>query len=600
MVLVGVCVLMCAIACDDETKECIPGQQLPCTCSDGTPRFRLCHSDRTWDECLCYGTGGDVSVGGDAAKDAGPMDTYTPKPDELCNGKDDDGDGAIDEWQAGSNESCIVKVPSGAFLMGCKAGTAGCQADEQPEHEVSLSAFSMDKTEVTQAHWNACIIAGKCPTPKYYFKPFNRPDHPVVMVNWFAASTFCAWRGGRLPTEAEWERAASAGKGRPWPWGSNPPTCERCNTKGCGEKAKAVGMTGPAGASAEGAYDLAGNVREWVIDQYDAAGYPPGQATNPVQQQLKASAKRVVRGGGSVWPAEQARPTARMAIDGDDTYDDIGFRCVYSDAKLNDPDGNKPPTKPEICNGVDDDNDGAVDEWTPTTNEACVVKVPAGAFQMGCKAGDKDCGKDEQPAHPVTLSAYALDRTEVSERHWAACVKAGKCTTPAGSYAPEKKGDYPVAKVTWVMATAFCKWRGGRLPTEAEWERVATHGIGYLWPWGDKPPTCKQANFKGCGSGGRTKVGSFGAAGASVSGVFDLAGNVAEWVLDHYDSGAYEDDKDGVLNPTHPNPKSGATRVARGGSADSTAASIRASNRMAIKSEAAYSDLGFRCAYPDK
>ncbi len=609
------------------SPTCIPGQQQACVCPDGTPRFRLCHSDLVWDACLCHGTGLDAAAdvaqrgpdiaggeGGDggvtasdsvsdSASDSASDSGVKPAP-EVCNGKDDDLDGAVDEWTAESNESCVAQIPAGTFLMGCLVGDSACEADEQPAHEVTFTGFAIDRTEVTQSHWNACILAGKCPTPSHDFSPTKRGDLPVVMVTHDMASTFCAWRGGRLPTEAEWERAASGGKSRRWPWGNTPPDCTRANLLGCGDESWPVGAAGGLGASREGVYDLAGNVAEWVLDQYDSGQYAldaaqlaAGGLFNPAHQGQKASTKRVVRGGSRAAGAAGIRAADRMAKGPDSEYDDIGFRCVYSSANIDPP--AKPPTKPEVCNGVDDDLDGAIDEWTAGSNETCVVQIPKGAFLMGCQSGDGACQPDEKPPHVVTLSAFALDRTEVTEAHWAACIAAGKCSKPVKHFAPATKGNYPVVKVSYVMATAFCAWRGGRLPTEAEWERVASHGVGYLWPWGDQQPDCTRANLKGCG-GSRTPVGSHGAAGASAAGAFDLAGNVAEWVFDHYDSARYTKDKAGVLNPAYASTEVGATRIARGGSTESPVAAIRNTNRMPMSADAAYSDLGLRCAYPVK
>jgi formylglycine-generating enzyme required for sulfatase activity/serine/threonine protein kinase len=257
----------------------------------------------------------------------------------------------------------MVEVPAGAFAMGSPEGTG--DADEHPRHAVALSAYCIDRTEVTVAAYARCATAGACGTapltvnwPSYSVddvKRFSRwcnrgdrPDHPINCIDWEMASTYCAWRGRRLPTEAEWEYAARGGDGRAYPWGDAAPGPRRLNACGgeCAAMASREGIalaglhsaddgwattapvgSYPEGASRFGALDMAGNVWEWTADWYGPYAAAPG--ADPAG--APAGTSRVSRGGGwSSGAAETARAADRDWFDPNVRETGLGFRCARS------------------------------------------------------------------------------------------------------------------------------------------------------------------------------------------------------------------------------------------------------------------------------
>jgi formylglycine-generating enzyme required for sulfatase activity len=242
------------------------------------------------------------------------------------------------------------------------------------------------------------------------------------------------------------------------------------------------------------------------------------------------------------------------------------------------------------------------------------VFVPAGSFRMG--AMDANSSPDELPDHAISLDAFWIDKLEVTNAMYFACVQAGACEPPDefNSESREKYfntdefADYPVVYVTWEDANAYCAWAGKRLPTEAEWERAARGDDFRIFPWGDDRATTSFANFNRK-VGDTTRVGSF-PAGAGPFGTLDQAGNVWEWVSDFYDPNYY-----GLsvgANPTGPLSALNVhtqQRVTRGGSFQDVENDIRLANRGyasgsnldANLDSAEYhgessSKIGFRCA----
>ena len=218
-------------------------------------------------------------------------------------------------------------VASGSFWMGCnEAVDTLCESNESPYHEVTLSGYYMDRTEVTQGEYKKCVDAGECDTPSCDWDPTGTPNRPVVCVTWSQAGEYCVWAGKRLPTEAEWEKAARGTDGRKYPWGNETATCDYAVMYGCPGDAMDVCSKSPSGDSPYGLCDMAGNVWEWVSDWYDSGYYANSPASNPTGP--VSGSGRVLRGGSFYHYYFNLRASSRAGINPSGVYDYLGFRCV--------------------------------------------------------------------------------------------------------------------------------------------------------------------------------------------------------------------------------------------------------------------------------
>jgi formylglycine-generating enzyme required for sulfatase activity len=228
-----------------------------------------------------------------------------------------------------------VSIPGGSFSM----GAASTEEDESPVHTVTLSSFRIDVAEVSSAMYDTCVEKGKC-TPAHYSdgacymwtstgihrvivpREYRSGGYPVVCVTWSQAQQYCAFKGGRLPTEAEWEYAAVAGTKNVFAWGNQKPDRSRCAQSSNSKP----DLCKSHPANAWGLYDMTGNVWEWTGDYYTKDYYSVSEPKNP--RGSPVGRFRVIRGGGWYSTVEKLRVRNRQWFAPEVGEVSVGFRCV--------------------------------------------------------------------------------------------------------------------------------------------------------------------------------------------------------------------------------------------------------------------------------
>jgi len=273
-------------------------------------------------------------------------------------------------WTSPADGMGLVYVPAGEFTMGSAGSDGDADDDEKPQHKVYLDAYWIDRTEVTNAMFAQFVAAAGYKTDAekagkgYVFNPTSKgweetagadwqhprgpgsdlaglDAHPVVQVSWNDAAAYCAWAGRRLPTEAEWEKAARGTDGRKFPWGNQTVAGDLLNfadrnldvdwaDKNVDDGYQFTAPVGsyPKGASPYGALDMAGNVWEWAADWYDEKYYASSPVASP--KGPDTGQYRVLRGGSWDYDQRFVRAASRNRNDPENRNDLIGFRCARS------------------------------------------------------------------------------------------------------------------------------------------------------------------------------------------------------------------------------------------------------------------------------
>jgi len=235
----------------------------------------------------------------------------------------------------GKDPAPMALVPAGSFLRGAAAGAPG-EDDERPQRLVHLDAFAIDQHAITVRQYRACVEAKACSVPDAEklctYSMEGRDEHPVNCVSWEQARLYCEWASERLPSEAEWEKAARGVDGRLYPWGNRAADCTLANFA-LGNERYCRSQTVPvtdhaASASPYGAVQMAGNVFSWVADLHDREYYAVAPERNPSGPVV--GKHRVVRGGSWFSQAVDLRVTMRGLIPPEVRLNYVGFRCAQS------------------------------------------------------------------------------------------------------------------------------------------------------------------------------------------------------------------------------------------------------------------------------
>ena len=493
-----------------------------------------------------------------------------------------------------------IWVRPGAFEMGCSPKDDECYTNEQAHRVTLTQGFWIGQTEVTvRAYKSFTKATGRQMAAPPWFTPTWSVDalenDPIVNVTWEQGAAYCGWAGGRLPTESEWEYAARGGTSESRygvldeiAWNGNNSGIIKIDSAATWQFAKS--QTTQASAvpyvyvqllrkldalphevaqkhpNAFGLYDMLGNASEWVADWYDDK-YEDSPASDPTGP--KSGKFRILRGGSWATFPRGVRVSARFQSDPETwSGDSNGFRCVGDGAMFS------------------KQADLALAHPDPSQKTREYVWIPSGTFEMGCVPGDADCGADEKPRHVVRIPrGFLIGQTAVTVREYRRFVTAARRSMPdAPKFDPDwQLANHPIVNVSWDEAVQFCGWAGGRLPTEAEWEYAARGGrTGLKYPWGNEIDR-QSASY---GTDQPAPVGSFPANGY---GLYDMAGNVAEWILD------FDSFKPGVAAVTDAREWAIATsHLFRGGSFRNPALALRISIRGAGM-PVARDYIGFRC-----
>ena len=443
------------------------------------------------------------------------------------------------------------------------------------EKDVLASVYA-----VTVEQYQSCVADGVCELPEALYRlaypeEENAADKlPMVYVDAGQAASYCEWAGMRLPSADEWKAAAKLAD-------NAAVTASSMNVVGTNRRTyihseDQHALTVPVTAfrspsSAYGMVQMIGNVWEWTAPEGDGADVALGGAWNS-------------------YPAA-AGPDAEIETFPGYATDNIGFRCFVDMNSLD-------PEKFEVS---EDDVDVLLNPglWSSkgvrAKDNAKMVYIPSAVFNMGVTNGQID----EKPVHEVTLSAYWIDAYEVNNEQYALCVAEGACTEPhetkslrqASYYGNPAFSNYPVIAVDRQQAAAYCEWAGMRLPTEAEWEYAAKGPDETAYPWG-AAFVSGNLNYSGNGNYDTLAVNA-NPEDVSAFGVYDLGGNVSEWVSDRYQENWYSVTNQ-PIDPT--GPENGNYYVIRGGSAQTGDNNARTTDRFYGIGTSFGLDRGFRCA----
>ena len=523
-----------------------------------------------------------------------------------------------------------VWIPPGTFVMGCMPGNGPGDEAKPPHFVTHTKGFWMGQTPVTVAAYRrfAAATRRQMPAAPMYNPGWANPNLPMVHVTWAEAREYCEWAGGRLPTEAEWEYAARAGSTEAHygpleeiAWYAD--NCGRTRLDSAKILSEGVANfvqrivdngggaheVGGKRANALGLCDMLGNVWEWVNDWFDPNYYRNSPSQDPTGP--ASGENRVLRGGSWCDPPQHFHVSLRHNSDPKQRILTNGFRCVWEKPAPAHPPAPRfavPRQASALAPGTvrEHPEDGLKYVW-----------IPPGTYMMGCSPGDTTGVETEKPSHPVTITkGFWMSQTQVTVAAYERfALETARSMPPAPTYNPGwTNKTLPMVCATWEEALAYCQWAGGRLPTEAEWEYAARAGTTeYFYgtldeiAWhvdnsgrerldGTKIWNEDRENYNKRVTENGNSTHEVGQKRPNSFGLYDIIGNVLEWVNDFFGENYYQNSD--PQDP--PGPASGDKRVLRGGAYDFVPWYQRVSSRFVAAPESRYLNLGIRCIWePD-
>ncbi len=490
----------------------------------------------------------------------------------------------------------MVHVPVGCFQSGDPDAGNNIfgNVDALPDDHCFTEGFWIDKYEVTNADFER--LHGQAA----HASDLKHPQQPRVHITWYEADAFCRLRGGALPDEISWEYAARGPKNALYPNGNELKLDTFAGFRADGTDGLVMDVgSHPASASWVGAQDMMGNVWEWT------AGKPHrrwGNDSIDTDKLPSDTSLRIIRGGAASFPERFEdvvyRSAFQLSVEASNEAWDAGFRCIRPEkpgAATSEPNATQTvqPTRPAIAPATDSSlavNPNATPipagthnaNWTPIeklVGDFLMEYVPAGCFEMGTDTPNDPGLKNESPRHRVCLtSPYWFDKYTVTNAQYK------RLTGKALSILADV--NLPVSPISWNDADAFCKLRGGQLPTEAQWEYAARGPQSWVYPWGD----AFDLDIDGGTNHTMARVGVRPLAKSWV-GALDLIDNAMQWVADWYAVDTYSQS---VTNDPQ-GPASGAYRVLRGASFRGSITTDRAAYRNFNWPDVPVAEAGIRC-----
>ena len=559
-----------------------------------------------------------LSVGFRLAR-LGPMHSYPftlSREDEQT--PDQPITGLKDQLADASEAPAMVWLPGGKFIMGDDDSPYD---DEKPAHEVTVDSFSIGQYPVTFNQYDKFCEA----TDRQLAddSSWGRGKLPVTKVSWQDARAYCEWLSEqtgeryRLLTEAEWEYACRAGSSTKYYYGDEIQQLGQYAwyAENSDNKMHPIGEKAPNGWHL---YDMHGNVLEWVQDRFSAGYYRNSPSENPSGPE--SGSYRVIRGGSWRDDTDGCRSACREFVASDSRGFDVGFRLARDGAWRSNPITLAPPQAAPISardntEFADESKfepyQGFVDTLKVDAPAPEMVYLPGGTFQMG---DHQDIGAaDERPVHEVTLEGFAIGLYSVTvaeymhfvedtQSHYPEWLEEGNeyhIETGSDNYYRNRGSgldnrNYPIVGISWKNAIAYCQWLSEQtaehyeLPTEAQWEYACRAGSNTTYCFGNtKQQLDDYAWYSENADGVLHPVGE---KQANAWGLYDMHGNVYEWIKNWY--GDYSDESQENTSGA----ESGPYHVIRGGGWGSNASRCRSASRRHGGPYARDHAVGFRLA----